>query len=168
MVRRDLLRDERIVRHDFHAEGPRAVGDFLPDAAKPDDAKRLATHFRAGEPFLVPNAALHRGVGRANGSRERQHQRPGVFGDAHAVRAWSVHHDDAAVGRGGDVDVIHAGSGAGNHPKPRSGGDQLRVDLRGAANDEGVGIGEVLGQFGGRASGTGIDGKTGNACGESR
>ena len=73
-----------------------------------------------------------------------------------------VHDDDAAIGGGGDVDVVDAGSGAGNHPKPRRRGDQLRVDLRGASHDQRVGVGEVLGQIGGCAAGPRIDGQTGH------
>ena len=44
---------------------------------------------------------------------------------------------------GGDVDVVDAGAGAGDHPQLRRGGDELRVDLGRAANDERVGVGEV-------------------------
>ena len=133
-----------------HAEGARPVGDFLADPAEPDDAERLAAQLRAGEPLLVPHPALHRGIGGADRARQRQHQRPGVLRDADAVRAGRIHDDDAAIGGGGDVDVVHAGSGAGDHPKPGRGGDQLRIDLRGAANDQRVGVGEVFGQFCGR------------------
>ena len=111
----------------LHAEGARAVGHFLADAAEPDDAERLAAKLRAHQALLVPDAALHRGIRGPHRAREREHQRPGVLGDADAVRAWGVHDDDAAVGGGADVDVVDAGAGAGDHPKTWRRGDELFV-----------------------------------------
>ena len=79
------------------------------------------------------------------------------------LRARRVHDDDAARAGGGDVDVVDAGAGAGNHPKFRRGGDQRLVDGRRAADDEGVGIGEIAREVGGRAAGFGVDGAAGKA-----
>ena len=41
--------EERIIRHDLHAEGERALGDFAADAAHAENAERLAGEFDAGE-----------------------------------------------------------------------------------------------------------------------
>ena len=160
--RRDLLGDERVVRQHVHSECARAVGDFLADSAEPDDAERLAAHFGAGETLLVPHASLHGRIGGADRARQREHQCPGVFGHADAVRAGCIHDDDAAIRGGGDVDVVHAGAGTGDYPKPWGGSDELRIDLGRAANDQRVSVGEVLGQFRGRPPGPRVNGETRN------
>ena len=62
--------------------------------------------------FIAASAA---GTARAR----REHQRERMLGDADAVGARRIHHEDAARGGGGDVDVVDAGAGAGDHPKAR-------------------------------------------------
>ena len=141
----------------------RARGNFLTDAAEPDEAERLAPQLDAGELLLVPHAALHGRVRGRNGSRERKHQRERVFGDAHAVGARGVHDDDAARCCSGDIDVVDTGSRAGNHPKFRRCCNQRLVDGRRAADDEGVRIGEIAREVSGRAAGFGVDGTAGKA-----
>ena len=59
----DLLRDERIVRDDAHAERARALRHFLADASEAGDAERLAAQLGAEEPLLLPLAVLHRLIG---------------------------------------------------------------------------------------------------------
>ena len=49
-------RHVRIVRHDPHLEGARALHHFAPDAAQADDAQRLAAQFVAHELLLLPLA----------------------------------------------------------------------------------------------------------------
>ena len=110
--------------------------------------------------FIVASAA---GTARASD----EHQRERVLGDADAVGARRVHDDDAARGRGGHVDVVDAGSGAGNHPKFRRGGDQRLVDGGRAADDERVGVGEIAREVRGRAAGFGVDGASGKALEQS-
>ena len=146
----------------MHSEGARAVGDFLADSAEPDDAERLAAHFGAGETLLVPHAFFHGRIGGADRARQREHQCPGVFGHADAVRAGCIHDDDAAIRGGSDVDVVHAGAGTGDYPEPGGGSDELRIDLGRAANDQRVSVGEVLGQFRGRPPGPRVNGETRN------
>ena len=79
------------------------------------------------------------------------------LGDADAVGAGRVHHDDAAGAGGGDVDVVDAGAGARDRAQLRRGGDERGGDLRGAADDERVGVGEIGGELFGRPARPGID-----------
>ena len=85
-------------------------------------------------------------------ARERQHQRAGVLGDADAVGARRVDDEDAARAGGGDVDVVDAGAGAGDDAQPRRGSMQRRGDLRRAAHEQRVGVGEIGGELGGLAA----------------
>ena len=114
-----LFGDERIVGHQVPSR-TRAP------ACRPPGRSGRARRFRAscraaraGQLLLVPDALLHRRVGRRNRARQRQHQRDRQLGDADAVRAGGVHDEDAAFGCGGNVDVVDAGAGAGNHPQTR-------------------------------------------------
>jgi hypothetical protein len=141
----------------------RARRDFAADAPEPDHAEHLAPEFRAHEAFLVPHALFHRGIGGGNRPRHRQHQSERELGDADAVGAGGVHHQDAARGGGGHVDVVDAGAGARDDAKPGRRGDQLFGDLRRAADDECVGIGEIAREFVGLASGFGVDRPSGGA-----
>ena len=91
------------------------------------------------------------------GARQRQHQRAGVLGDADAVRAGRVDDEDAARAGGGDIDVVDAGAGAGDHFQMRRRREQSRIDLRRASNEERVGVRQIDSQLGGRSAGAGID-----------
>ena len=55
--------------------------------------------------FIEASAA---GIDRASDSISAER----VLGDADAVGAGGVHDEDAAIARGADVDVVHAGAGA--------------------------------------------------------
>ncbi len=156
------LRDERIVGDDFHAEGAGAGGNFLSDSAEAAESERLATKFGARQLLLVPDATLHRGVGRRHRAGEREHQRERVLGDADAVAAGRIHDQDAARAGRVEIDVVDAGAGAGNHPKFRSGGEQLLVNFRRAAHDERVGVGESRRQDVCGAAGLRVDGPAGD------
>ena len=139
-----------------------ARGDFLADSSEPAEAERLAAQLRAGQLLLVPDAALHRGVGGGHRARQRQHQRQRVLGDADAVAAGRVHDENAPRAGRGEIDVVDSGSGAGNHPKFGRGGEQPLVDLGRAADDERVGLGEIRRQHVRRTSGARVDGPTGH------
>jgi hypothetical protein len=145
------------VRDDVHSERSGARGDFLADPAEAHQPQRLAAELDSRELLLVPHATLHRGVRRGHRAGQRQHQRQRVFGDAHAVGARGVHHHDAACAGSGDVHVVDAGTGAGNHPKVGSGGNQRLVDGGGAAHHERVSTGEVACQIRSRAAGLRVD-----------
>ena len=131
---------------------------FLADAA---EARRCRASCRAARrrrtsssptcaAFIAASAA---GRCRASASSWRHRQ----LGDADAVGARRVHHDDAARGGGVEVDVVDAGAGARDDAQRRRGGDHVARDLRRAAHDQRVGIGQRSQQFGQRTAGVGID-----------
>ena len=128
-----------------------------PMRPRPARPERLVAHFLAEELLLLPLALLHRGVGGGQVPGQRQHQAHRQLRDADAVGARRVHDDDAARAGGGDVDVVDAGAGAGDHPQAWRGGDQGGGDFGGAADDERVGVGEIGGEWVGRAAGAGVD-----------
>ena len=97
--------------------------------------------------LLVPAAVLHRAIGRRDRPRQRQHQRPGVLGDADAVGAGRVDDENAAGAGGFDVDVVDAGAGARDDPQPRRRGDQRGIDFRRAPHQQRVRIRQIVGQL---------------------
>ena len=117
----DLLRDVRIVGDDAHAERPRALRDLLADPARARRCRASCRAARCRETLLFPAPVLHRAIGGRDRARQRQHQRAGVLGDADAVGAGRVDDEDAARAGGRDVDVVHAGAGAGDDPQLRRG-----------------------------------------------
>ena len=113
------------MRDDLHLERSRAGRHFLADAAEADDAERLAAQLDTSELLLLPLPCLHGGIGGGQVPRQRQQLRHRELGDADAVRARRVHHDDAALRRGFEVDVVDARAGAGDDPKRGRGGNQV-------------------------------------------
>ena len=95
--RGDLGRDEGIVGDHAHAKRPGALRHFLADASQARDAERLAAQLGAEEPALLPALVFHGPIGGRHRSCERQHQRQGVFGDADAVGAGRIDHDNPAA-----------------------------------------------------------------------
>ena len=154
----NVLGNKRIVRDDAHVERGRAPRHFLADASEPRQPERLLAHFLAEEFLFLPFALLHRGVRRGDVARERQHETDGQLRDADAVGARRVHHDDAARAGGGNIDVVHAGARAGDGAQLRRSVDQRSGDFRGAAHDDGIGVGEIGDELFGRPACTGVDG----------
>ena len=60
-----------------------------------------------------------------------------------------------------DVDVVDAGAGARDDAQVRRGGQQARVDLRGAADEQRVGVGEIGGRDRRRSGRCGVYGPAG-------
>jgi hypothetical protein len=69
-----------------------------------------------------------------------------VLGGGDQIRRRRVDDEHAAVGGSGDVDVVHADAGAADDLEARAGLEQLRRDLGAAAHDEGVVLGQDLGE----------------------
>src|SRR5689334_21373853 len=61
-----------------------------------------------------------------------------MFGRGHTVAAGGVHHDYAARGRGGDVNVVHSRAGAAYDFELVGGADDLGRDLGLTADNQGV------------------------------
>ena len=69
---------------------------------------------------------------------QREHQRDGVLGRRDRVRLGGVGDDDALLRGGGDVDVVHADARAADDAEVVGLLDQLRVALRGGADQDAV------------------------------
>jgi hypothetical protein len=134
--------DVGVVGDQRHAEGGQSLGDEDADAAQPDDADGLLGDLDAGELRALPGALAQRGVGGRDVPGGGQEQRDGVLGGTDDVRRRGVHHHDATLGGGGDVDVVQADAGPRDHLQVRSRGQRLGVDLRGAADHDRRRVGE--------------------------
>ena len=88
----------------------------------------------------LPSFIARSAAGTAAG--ERQHQGAGVLGDADAVRAGRVDDEDAPRAGRGDVDVVHAGAGAGDDAELRRRREQIGRHLGRAADEQGVRVGQ--------------------------
>ena len=130
--------DERVERDDAHAERAGADGDELADAAEAEHAERLALDLDAAELRALPLAGGERRVRLRDVAGEREHQRDGVLGRGDHVGLRRVGDDDAALGRGGDVDVVDADAGAADHLQVVGALDQLGVELRRRADQDPV------------------------------
>ena len=104
--------------------------------------------------------ASQRRVGLGDAARERQHQGDGVLGGGDVVAAGRVHDDDAALGRGVDVDVVDADAGAADHLEILRRVDQLRGDLGAAADHPAVVVGADFLELVGFEAEFDIDGET--------
>jgi hypothetical protein len=116
------------------------------DPSEPDDAERLARKFGADERLAFPVTGPYRRDGARGVAHEREHQHEGLFGRGERVGAWCVEDDDAGVSRRGDVDRVDADAGACDDRKLRAESQERPVDLRLAANDQTVGVGERRGE----------------------
>jgi hypothetical protein len=81
------LGEEGIVGHHPHAEGECALADFGADAARAEDAERLALDSSALERLPVPLAGGHRGVRGGHLARERAEHEEGQFRGGDRVAA---------------------------------------------------------------------------------
>ena len=140
--------DVGVVGDHVHAEGGQPLGDEHADAAEADDADGLLVELDAGVAAALPLPPGERGVGGADVPGGGEHQRDGELGGADDVGGGGVDDQDAALGRGLDVDVVQSDTGAGDDLEPLGGGQRLRVDLGGRADQDGVGVGDRGEQLG--------------------
>jgi hypothetical protein len=77
-------------------------------------------------------------------ARGGQQQRDGVLGGGDDVRGRRVDDHDPGRGGGGHVDVVEAHAGAADDGQLLGGAEDLGVDLRGRAHEQGVGGGDGL------------------------
>ena len=106
-----ILRDERVVRDQLHAERERPLCHELADPTQADDAERLVGELDAGPAGPLPAALLERCVRLGDVARLGQQERHRVLGRGQGVRLRSVDDHDATLGRGGDVDVVETDAG---------------------------------------------------------
>jgi hypothetical protein len=95
-----------------HLERLRAARHFLADAAEAGETEHLAADFFAEEDSSCPTCPASSTHRRRAACGQRQQLRHRQLGDADAVGAGRVHHDDAASAGRFDVDVVDAGAGA--------------------------------------------------------
>ena len=138
--------NKRIAADDFETEAAGTARNFKSDAAESENAESFAAKFGALQALLLPLAGVHGAVGGRELAGEREHEADGELGDGNGVGARSVHDDDAAARGGFGIDVVDAYAGAANDAQLRRVLHQGVVDLDGAADDEGVSVGECGGQ----------------------
>ena len=131
-------RDERIVRDNFHPEGPRPPRHFHADSSQAHDAQGFAAQFCALQRFLLPLPGMHQLVGAADVASHGQHERQSVLGHGDGIGAGSVHDRDALAGSGIQIDVVDAHAGAPDHPQLAGMFQQVGVHLHRRANDQRV------------------------------
>ena len=89
---------------------------------------------------------MHRGVGRRNFARQREHQADGQLRDGDSICAGGVHHHDAAAGGGLGVDVVDTHAGAADDPQLGRFFHKGVVHLHGRTHNQRIGIGQGRGQ----------------------
>ena len=138
------LGDVGVVGQQVHAEGAQTLGDELADAAEADDSDGLVQQLGAVQRLALPLAGFHGGVGAADVAQAREDQGDGELGGRDDVRGRRVDDHGTGRGRGGHVHVVQAHAGAGDDREAARGGEDLRVDLRGRADEQRVGLGDGL------------------------
>lgn len=124
---------ERVARREQHAhpECVRAMRDGLADPSEAEEPERSSVHFAteqearrprrelpgADDALAFPDAAAHR--------EEQGHRQVGRRGGQHVGR---VRHDDAALLRGGEVDVVHADRAVRDEPHLRKTREERAID----------------------------------------
>ena len=81
---------------------------------------------------------MGRSIGFGDLARQRHHQRYRMFGGGDGIAEGCVHHDDAALGGGRDVDIVDADAGPADDLELAGRGDQLRRHFRRRADGEAV------------------------------
>ena len=137
----------RIIAHQVHAECAGALCNQAADAAKAEDGQRLLIQLAAAELATGPLARMHAGVCLGGVARACQHQAHGLLGGGDDVGGGGVAHDDAGLGCGLDVDVVHAHARAADDAQLRSHGYDLARDVRSGAHHERVVFGNGLDEF---------------------
>src|SRR5215203_1737063 len=139
--------DELVEGDNLHLEALGAFGDELADAAEADHPQGLAVELGALELGAVPAAGDKRFVRLGDVAEEGEGEGERVLGGGDGVRFRRIGDDDPAPGRGGDVDVVDAGSGAADHLQVLGQLDQLRRHLRRRADQDRVVLGDLLAQL---------------------
>ncbi|MNJ41194.1 hypothetical protein D3C77_361120 [compost metagenome] len=138
-----LLRHERIIAEDVHAERFGAFGNFAADAAHAEYAQLLVAQLNAEE-FAVPSSLNRLGVSLRNMAGKSHHHCKSVLACRNRVAVRSVDNDDTAFSCRIQVDVIDADACAADHFQIGSGFHDFLGDFRLAANEQSVIAGNDL------------------------
>ena len=106
---------------------------------------------------LLPLAGVRRGIGLRDLPGQRHHHRQRVLGGGDRVAEGRVHHDDAARGGGGDVDVVDADAGAPDHLQAVGVAQDVGGDLGRRADGEAVVVADDRLQLVGLEAGLDVD-----------
>ena len=115
---RAVLGQVGIEGDDPHLQALRTVGHDGADIAAADHAQGLAEQFDTHEARLLPLAGLGGGIGLRDLARQRHHHRDRMLGGRDGIAVGRVHHADAALRGGRDVDIVDADSGTTDHTQP--------------------------------------------------
>jgi hypothetical protein len=130
--------DERVVGHQPHAEGVGALGHERADAPEPQHPEGLVVQLGAVPAAALPPALDERRVRLWDVAGQAQQQGQGVLGRGHDVRLRRVADHDARPGRGLDVDVVEPHTCTTDDLEVGRGSDDVGVDGRLRADDDGV------------------------------
>ncbi len=133
---RPVLRHERVVGHQAHAETLGTIGDQLADPAEADDPERLVAELDALPAAALPTPLHQRGVGLGHVARRRHQQRHRVFGRGDDVALRRVDHHHTTLGSGIDVDVVEADARAPDHHEIGTGSEHSIGHLGGRPDDQ--------------------------------
>ena len=131
-------RHERVVRDDAHAEPERATCDLAADPPEPEHAECLPGELDSREARPIPATRRQRGVCLRHVASEREEERDRMLGGRVDGRLGCVRDDDAAAGRGLDVDVVDPDACPPDHLEARGSVDERRVELRRRADHDRV------------------------------
>src|SRR5882724_9769472 len=139
-----LAREVRVEGDDLHTESERAARHLGADPTQADDAEDLAEKLHALQPVLLPPPGLQADVGGRQATGQRQQQTERVLGDRRGISTRGVHHDHATLGRGVDVDRVHAGTRPSDYLETLTRLDGGASHLGGAADDEAFVLADAL------------------------
>src|SRR5208337_1557846 len=107
-----------------------------------DDAQHLAAQLAALQRLLFPLAGMHGRVSPSELTSQGKHESEGVFGNRYGIAARRVHHHDAALGGGIEIDIVDAHPGASYDAQLGRLVHHGGVNESGGAHQNGVGIGQ--------------------------
>src|SRR2546422_3197113 len=125
-----------IERDHVHPEGLRPPRDLRADPTGAEEPEDLPVELPSLETLLLPLPRLHRAIRLRDLAGEGEHVAERELCDGDRAPGGRVHHGDPFRGRGLDVDVIDADARATDDLEFRRFREDLRSDLRPAADDE--------------------------------
>ena len=137
-LRRSPRRHVRVVSDKPHPEGRRPLRHERPDAAEPDDPEGLAVKLDALPLLTFPAAAYEGRMSLRDVAGLSEEQGDRVLGGREDVRLRGVDDEDAVPRGRLDVDVVEADAGPPHHLQVLGPLEEVCIDLRCRANDQGV------------------------------
>ena len=110
----------------------------MPTRPSPDQPQDLSPKLDAQQLFLGPLPFLEKRIGPGNRACKGSQESHGVLGDADRIAARRIHHQNALLGSGFEIDVIDSHTGPAHDPQLAAAAEQFLCDLRGAADNEAV------------------------------